>query len=88
MEIWCSKKKAQSNDPTIKQQGISTMKTMEKNNPNLKQIENQYNAAMANDANVKKTRHDRGEENVYQKPGGTKNRNDLGDEKQIIVYDN
>ena len=82
-----AKKKAQSTDPTIRQQGISTMKTMEKNNPNLKQIETQYNAAMANDANIKKTRHDRGEENVYQKPGYTRNTDGFGNEKQVITYE-
>lgn len=87
-----AKKKAQSTDPTIRQQGISTMKTMEKNNPNLKQIEAQYDADMANDANLKKFAHDRGEENVYQEKGGTKVSNNgqahtpkpVG---QVITYD-
>ena len=67
------KKKAQSSDPTIRQQGISTMKTMEKNNPNLAQIESQYNAAMNNDANLKQSAKNRGQQNVFQKPGGTRN---------------
>lgn len=68
-----AKKKAQSSDPTIRQQGISTMKTMEKNNPNLAQIESQYNAAMNNDANLKQSAKNRGQQNVFQKPGGTRN---------------
>lgn len=80
-----AKKKAQSSDPTIKQQGISTMKTMEKNNPNLKQIEAQYNNAMANDANIKRSQFNRGEQNVYQKSGGSKN--DLNPTKQVITYE-
>ena len=67
-----AKAKAQSSDPTVRQQGISTMKTMEKNNPNLSQIESQYNSAMANDANLKQAAKNRGEQNVYQKEGGTK----------------
>lgn len=70
-----AKKKAQSSDPTIRQQGISTMKTMEKNNPNLAQIETQYNSAMANDANLKKSAFERGEENVYQAPNQHKTPN-------------
>ena len=81
-----AKKKAQSSDPTIKQQGISTMKTMEKNNPNLKQIETQYNNAMANDANIKRSQFNRGEQNVYQKSGGSKN--DLNPIGQVITYEN
>ena len=81
-----AKAKAQSSNPTERQQGISTMKTMEKNNPNLTQIVNQYNTAMNNDRNIKKTEHDMGKPNVYQKPGGTKTTN--GNKQQgIITYD-
>ena len=86
-----AKAKAQSSDPTIRQQGISTMKTMEKNNPNLSQIESQYNAAMNNDANLKQAAKNRGEQNVYQKPGGTKNHGETAHTKKnniTITYDN
>jgi len=86
-----AKKKAQSNDPTIRQQGISTMKTMEKNNPNLQQIETQYNAAMANDASIKQTRKNSGESNVFQKEGGTKTTGNGGKHSEknepIITYE-
>lgn len=86
-----AKKKAQSSDPTIRQQGISTMKTMEKNNPNLSQIESQYNAAMASDANLKQAAADRGEQNVFQRPGGKKNTGGSAHTKKnniTITYDN
>lgn len=83
-----AKKKSQSADPTTRQQGLSTMRTMEKNNPNIRDIESQYNNAMANDANIKKLAHDRGEQNVYQKAGYTKNTMSLDNNgnKQVIVY--
>lgn len=86
-----AKKKAMSEDPTIRQQGISTMKTMEKNNPNLSQIEAQYDAAMANDDSIKQMQKERGEENVFQKPGGTKKVNGTAHTKKnkvTITYDN
>ena len=86
-----AKKKAQSADPTIRQQGISTMKTMEKNNPNLAQIETQYNAAMKGNQILKQAAKNRGEANVFQKPGGTKNHGGTAHTKKnnvTITYDN
>ena len=86
-----AKKKAQSTDPTIRQQGISTMKTMEKNNPNLAQIETQYNAAMKGNQILKQAAKNRGEANVFQKPGGTKNHSGTAHTKKnnvTITYDN
>lgn len=86
-----AKKKAQSTDPTIRQQGISTMKTMEKNNPNLAQIETQYNAAMKGNQILKQAAKNRGEANVFQKPGGTKNNGGTAHTKKnnvTITYDN
>ena len=86
-----AKKKAQSTDPTIRQQGISTMKTMEKNNPNLAQIETQYNAAMKGNEILKQAAKNRGEANVFQKPGGTKNHGGTAHTKKnnvTITYDN
>ena len=86
-----AKKKAQSTDPTIRQQGISTMKTMEKNNPNLAQIQSQYNAAMNSDASLKQAAKNRGEQNVFQKQGGTRNNGGTAHTKKdnvTITYDN
>lgn len=86
-----AKKKAQSADPTIRQQGISTMKTMEKNNPNLAQIETQYNAAMKGNQILKQAAKNRGEANAFQKPGGTKNHGGTAHTKKnnvTITYDN
>lgn len=86
-----AKKKAQSTDPTIRQQGISTMKTMEKNNPNLAQIETQYNAAMKGNEILKQAAKNRGEANAFQKPGGTKNHGGTAHTKKnnvTITYDN
>ena len=67
------------------------MKTMEKNNPNLAQIETQYNAAMKGDEILKQAAKNRGEANAFQKPGGTKNHGGTAHTKKnnvTITYDN
>ena len=65
--------KSKDTDPTVRQQGLTTMQNMLKNNPELQQDVAQYNNAMAVDKNLKNSAKDRGEENVFQKKGGTKN---------------
>lgn len=67
-----AQEKSRSNDPQTRNAGLRTMREMEKNHPNIQQIINQYDTAVANDQNIKKTEKASGKENVYQKAGGRK----------------
>lgn len=62
-----------STDPEVKKRGMTGKQNMEKNNPNIVQIINSYDNARTVDKNLKNSAKDRGEENVFQKKGGTKN---------------
>ena len=61
-----------STDPEVKKRGMTGKQNMEKNNPNIAQIINSYDNARTVDKNLRQSAMNRGEENQFQKKGGTK----------------
>lgn len=61
-----------STDPEVKKRGVTGKQNMEKNNPNIVQIINSYDNARTVDKNLRQSAMERGEQNKFQREGGTK----------------